>query len=138
MLTSVGKPFKPFQIIPSIKPVFFIYLVTGITVGQIGILFSLCKNITGINEALTNNLMSGNLYTFSIALLASSITPLLIEFMTDDDVKFKVYKVISIVLIVFLLMLPMSFFFSPLNHLGGHQADSKTMDFTQILFYASS
>lgn len=142
IIVSAGKVFKPFRIIPEIKPVFFIYVVTGITVGQIGILFSLVKDIHAFNEALFNNLSSGNFYTYSIALLASSLAPLLIEYIAEDDVKFKVYKVISMVLIIFFLMLPMTFFFSSLSltpiEVSQMDVTRRSVDLVQILFYIFS
>lgn len=140
-LVSILKPLKPFKIIPVIKPVFFIYLVTGIVVGQIGILFTLVKDYRLFVNSLVTNLSSGNFYTFSIALLASSIAPLFIEYISEEEIKFKIYKIISLVCVIFFLMLPMTYFFSSLNTIKDSFTGNpivEQLDIAQLTFYSFS
>lgn len=107
---ELKKIFKPLTLIPKIKGLLLIWIIFIIIFGQAGIWATF---FTKSNEFFTLNLGSGNFYTFSIALLASSILTFAIEWMNTEEVKFKMLKVISIS-ISFLLITIMVINFSVL------------------------
>ncbi|MCU5103631.1 hypothetical protein OCA20_26620 [Bacillus cereus] len=100
--------FKPLTLIPKIKGLALIWLIFILIFGQAGILATLI--IDPLNF-FKDNLKSGNFYTFSIALLASSVLVFAIEWMNSEDVKFKTLKVVAIA-ISFLLISVMMIAFS--------------------------
>jgi hypothetical protein len=103
---------KPFKIIKQIKPVFLLFIIMSIIIGQIGIIGSITLGATetslSMRELLIINLDAGNLYTFSIALIATSFNQYFIDFLIEEEVLFKKYKiilaVISIALIIFMTL----------------------------------
>lgn len=137
---------KPLKIIPQIKPYFLIFIATNILAGQLGIIisffiYSLKYNLS-IIQILAINLGSSNLYTFSIAILASSIAPFFIEYLSQDNVKFKAYKIMSVVIMIFLLMIPMTFL-SSINSYGFMKLEQSSnfeinIDYWQLIFYIAS
>jgi MFS family permease len=141
---------KPVKIIPQIWSLFGIYILIGIGVGQLGILYSFLtcvthKDVKFIN-ILNNNLSAGNFYTFSISLIASAVVPFLIEYLGSETIRFKHYKVITSILMFVVLILPMSFFFSDIvNSMSTIQpedacsiATPKVSDKLQIFFYVAT
>jgi uncharacterized membrane protein YhaH (DUF805 family) len=71
-----------------------VWLVLIPIFGQLGIIATIIKNPI---DSFIENITAGNFYTFSIALLASSILTLAIQLMNDSDSTFKTFKVGSIV-----------------------------------------
>lgn len=138
--------FKPFKIIPKITPIFVIYLTTNIMAGQLGIIISFLiyslRYQLSINQILAINMSSSSLYTFSIALLASSMAPVFIEYLFPAEVKFKVYKITSIVIMIFFLMLPItilsSFNFYDLAKIEQVSNAGTKIDYIQLIFYLLS
>ena len=86
---------KPFKIIKQIKPVFLLFIIMSIIIGQIGIIGSITlgatETILSMRELLIINLDAGNLYTFSIALIATSFNQYFIDFLIEEEVLFKKY-----------------------------------------------
>lgn len=83
--------------------------------GQLGIIITILKNP---KIAFIENITSGNFYTFSIALLASSVLTLAIQLMndygTDSNSSFKTFKIGSII-VTFLIIVIMVIGFSTLE-----------------------
>lgn len=141
---------KPFKIIRQIFPVFIIFLISNFIIGQIGILASIglgaSETSMSMRELFVINLNAGNLYTFSIALVATSINQYFIDFLIEDEVLFKKYKIlltaISVVIIVF-----MAIFYSA-HQLHSLEESIKTtnetkptkivIDYLQLIFYLTS
>lgn len=138
---------KPFKIIKQIKPVFLLFIIMSIIIGQIGIIGSITlgatETILSMRELLIINLDAGNLYTFSIALIATSFNQYFIDFLIEEEVLFKKYKIIlavfSIALIIF-----MTLFYSvhqlhslenSLNKTDTAFQKSLSLDWPQIVFY---
>lgn len=138
---------KPFKIIKQIKPVFLLFIIMSIIIGQIGIIGSIIlgatETILSMRELLIINLDAGNLYTFSIALIATSFNQYFIDFLIEEEVLFKKYKIIlavfSIALIIF-----MTLFYSvhqlhslenSLNKTDTAFQKSLSLDWPQIVFY---
>lgn len=141
---------KPFKIIGQIFPVFLLFIISNIIIGQIGILASLALGATetalSLKELFSINLQAGNMYTFSIALIATSFNQYFIDFLVEEDVLFKKYKIILSVL-SFTIIIFMTLFFS-VHQL--HSLENKhaklieegqkiiKIDYLQITFYIIS
>lgn len=97
----MSKLFKPFKILPKIKVQVFTWLILIPLFGQLGIIVTLIKNP---KVSFVENIVSGNFYTFSIALLASSILTLAIQLMNDSEPTFKTFRVVSIIVAFFLVV----------------------------------
>ncbi|MGE6370831.1 hypothetical protein ACQKDB_17105 [Planococcus kocurii] len=108
------KVLKPITIIPTIRGDIFIWIVLIFIFGQFGIIASVFSKFENIKIEFIRNIEAGNFYTFSIALLASAILPFAKGFVDSNEVKFKQYKMFSI-LAAFLLILIMSFKFTALS-----------------------
>ena len=139
---------KPFKIIKQIKPVFLLFIISSIIIGQIGIIGSVTLGVTetilSMKQLLIFNLEAGNLYTFSIALIATSFNQYFIDFLIEEEVLFKKFKillaVISIAIIIF-----MTLFYSvhQLHSLEKSlpaikEIPQSSLDWTQIIFYLIS
>lgn len=145
---------KPFKIIKQIQPVFLLFIIISIIIGQIGIIGSITLGATETNlslkELLIYNLEAGNLYTFSIALLATSFSQYFVDFLIEEEVFFKKFKillaVISIAIIIFMTL------FYAVHQLHSLESsllkttttkaptypESLLLDKTQIIFYIIS
>jgi hypothetical protein len=133
---------KPLAVIPDAQAAFWIFLSITIVVGQAGILFALLTSLTNpqitFKGILSENLTSGNFYTFSISLIASSITPFLIEYLDKKQIHFRSIKIIGSLIAVVFLLLPMTGLFARL--IGPSQATMSgiQVDWLQLIFYALS
>ncbi|MFC7678917.1 hypothetical protein [Paenibacillus sp. GCM10028914] len=103
------KIFKPFNIIPKIKGLLIIWTIFIIIFGQLGIWAIL---ISDSSRFFTANIVTGNFYTFSIALLASSVLTFAIELMNFEEIKFKMLKIISLSISFLLVSIMMLLFIS--------------------------
>lgn len=80
-------------------------LIWGILIpifGQLGIIATL---INEPKNSFIENINSGNFYTFSIALLASSILTLAIQLMNDSQSVFKTFKIGSIIMAFLIIVI---------------------------------
>lgn len=138
---------KPFKIIKQIKPVFLLFIIMSIIIGQIGIIGSITlgatETILSMRELLIINLDAGNLYTFSIALIATSFNQYFIDFLIEEEVLFKKYKIILAVISIALIIF-MTLFYSvhqlhslenSLNKTDTAFQKSLSLDWPQIVFY---
>lgn len=138
---------KPFKIIKQIKPVFLLFIIMSIIIGQIGIIGSITlgatETILSMRELLIINLDAGNLYTFSIALIATSFNQYFIDFLIEEEVLFKKYKIILAVISIALIIF-MTLFYSvhQLHSLENSLIKTDTtiqkslsLDWPQIVFY---
>lgn len=142
--------FKPFRMIRQIYPVFLLFLISNLIIGQIGILASIVlganETALSIKELFSINLVAGNLYTFSIALIATSFNQYFIDFLVEEDVLFKKYKIILSVL-SFAIIIFMTLFFSVHqlhtleNNISGQNDEIKKFlkfDYLQLIFYITA
>ena len=138
---------KPFKIIKQIKPVFLLFIIISLIIGQIGIIGSITLGGTetslSMRELLIFNLDAGNLYTFSIALIATSFNQYFIDFLIEEEVLFKKYKIILAVVSIALIIF-MTLFYSvhQLHSLENSLIKAENtipksliLDWTQIIFY---
>jgi len=115
-MIELPKILRPICILQKIKAIFWVWFLFVIIVGQFGIIASIAyhfKNygFCGILTSLIKNLNSGNFYTFSIALLASSLGAIFIDYLLNKNIKFKEYKVV-VSAFVFLVIIFMGLFYS--------------------------
>src|SRR5215831_19575775 len=90
---------KPLTVIPQVQGAFWIFVLVTIVFGQTSIwlplLFSVGNQNMTFGAVLTDRLIAGSFYTFSISLIASRITPFLTEYLDKRDIRFRHIKVIT-------------------------------------------
>ena len=106
---------KPFKIIGQIFPVFIIFLISNFIIGQIGILASIglgaSETSLSFKQLFIINLNAGNFYTFSIALIATSINQYFLDFLVEEEILYMKYKILLTVISVAIIIF-MSLFYS--------------------------
>ncbi|MGI2112007.1 hypothetical protein ACRN9G_00195 [Shewanella frigidimarina] len=113
MLKVLKKPLRyvldPFKIIKSNKMEFFIWFVFTILAGQLGILVNIIiryfTHSMSVGQSIYLDSYSGSFYTFSIAIAASALGPLFVNFIKNKKPEFTSIKVVSIILIIFFLII---------------------------------
>jgi fumarate reductase subunit D len=142
MKTYLTRLVKPLAVIPDAMAAFCIFLCITIVVGQAGILLTLLTSLSGsgmtFKGIISDNLVSGNFYTFSISLIASSITPFLVEYLDKKQIHFRSIKIIGSVLAIVFLLLPMTCLFA--RHIGTSSSSTSDIhiDWIQLIFYGFS
>ncbi|MCK1969291.1 hypothetical protein MT962_003150 [Franconibacter sp. IITDAS19] len=99
--------YYPFIVLQFNKREFFVWFLFTIFCGQLGIIINVIiryyyKSIS-ISDSLYIEGVAGSFYTYSIALIASSLGPMFIPFFSSK-IEFKTLKVISIILMFMLLL----------------------------------
>lgn len=135
--------FKPFQVIGERKGEFILWFLFTIITGQIGIIANIIirsyTNSASIAESIAIDSENGNFYTFAIALVASLLGPLFINFLNSTKLAFKTLKTFTIVISIFFLFLSGLIYAAvqssgQVNHLSNHF----NIDKTQIFIYVFS
>lgn len=86
----------PFQLIKKNKRESVIWFFCILIGGQFGIIITWFMNDTKWVESISKDIGNGNFYIFAIALMASSIYALLINFLDDKESRFKSIKLFTI------------------------------------------
>ncbi|MBN3264810.1 hypothetical protein [Pectobacterium brasiliense] len=98
----------PFDAIRKNKREFFIWIVFTVFCGQMGIIANIIiryySHSIPLDQSIYIEGSSGSFYTFSIALIASSLGPMFVTFFSSK-LEFKTIKIISIILLIILLQL---------------------------------
>jgi hypothetical protein len=99
---------EPYRIVGEKKSEFAIWVLFTIVSGQIGILFNIVARSYSNNTPITHSILidsiNGNFYTYAIALSASILGPLFINFINSKELKFKTLKIFTIIITIFFLM----------------------------------
>jgi hypothetical protein len=136
------RPFMPLNIILQAQVAFWTFVAITIVIGQMGFLFAFLAAIKNPNMTvrgiLSDNLVAGNFYTFSISLIASSLTPFLLEYIDKKDIRFRHIKLITSVCVCSVLLLPMAFLFGQVIGPTQSNAIKIPIDKTQCVFYVVS
>lgn len=137
---------RPFEIIPKLKPVFLAWVFIQLFMGQVGILgpllFATYSKAT-VWSIIKANLDAGNFYTFAIALLASSIAAVALEYYLDPRLgaKFRTYK-LSTSIAAAALIVACAFLFSGLSlqavKTQNNACLEDSLDFAQLIAYVLS
>lgn len=97
----------PFKIIKEGRSDFFIWFLFTIVTGQFGILANFIVRYYTSETSLTNSLyiesMNGSFYTFAIALIASLLGPIFINFIKSERIQFRTLKTYIIIIAIFYL-----------------------------------
>ncbi|MFZ1706199.1 MAG: hypothetical protein WAT79_17770 [Saprospiraceae bacterium] len=105
---KVWKSFKePWGIIKR-KPIsFFLFCLFTVFAGQIGIIINIIIRLSSGKFDLVQSLyldsLRGSFYTFSIALIASALGPLFVNFVEKSPTEFRSIKILTISITIFVL-----------------------------------
>ncbi|SDI76338.1 hypothetical protein SAMN05421846_11332 [Chryseobacterium taeanense] len=99
----------PFKVIKEDKSDFLIWLIFTIITGQLGIFANFIVRHYTNNTSLKNSIYiestNGSFYTFSIALIASLLGPIFINFIKSDKIQFRTLKTFTIIIAIFYLFI---------------------------------
>ena len=132
---------KPFKIIPQVQAPFWTFVLVTIALGQAGFLLPLLCNIGStatFRSLLCERLVAGSFYTFSISLIASRVTPFVIEYFEKKEPQFRIFKGVASLFAVILLLVPMIALFARLIAPPSSSSATVPLDRTQLLFYVLS
>ena len=130
----------PFKVITERKGEFLIWLLFTIITGQFGILANLIvrsyASDTSISQSLLIDSVNGSFYTFSIALVASVLGPIFINFINSKKLPFRTLKTFTIIAAIFYL------FFAAIIYAAVQAKDAIgtvfkniSIDYTQLVLY---
>jgi len=98
---------KPWGIIKRKPMSFFLFCLFTVFAGQIGIIINIIIRMSSGKLNLVQSLyldsVSGSFYTFSIALIASALGPLFVNFVEKSPTEFRSIKVTTISITIFIL-----------------------------------
>lgn len=98
---------EPWGIIKRKPMSFFLFCLFTVFAGQIGILINLIIRVSSGKFSLVESLyldsISGSFYTFSIALIASALGPLFVNFVEKSPTEFRSIKITTISITIFIL-----------------------------------
>jgi len=99
---------EPWKVVKEKKSEFIIWVLFTIITGQIGILFNIVvrsySNSIPIDHSILIDSINGNFYTFAIALSASILGPLFINFINSEKLRFRTLKIFTIIATFFFLI----------------------------------
>jgi len=99
----------PFKVILEKKSEFFIWFLFTIITGQIGIIANFIVRYYSCETPFYNSIymdsINGSFYTFSIALIASLLGPIFINFINIKKIKFRTLKTFTIIFAIFFLFI---------------------------------
>jgi len=98
---------KPWGIIKRKQLSFFLFCLFTVFAGQIGIIINLIIRLSSgkfnLEQSLYLDSISGSFYTFSIALIASALGPLFVNFVENSPTEFRSLKITTISITIFIL-----------------------------------
>jgi len=130
----------PLRVISEKKGEFIIWLLFTIVTGQFGIFANLivraCTNDTSISQSLLIDSMNGSFYTFSIALVASVLGPIFINFINSTRLPFRTLKTFTIIIAIFYLFVAAIIYAAvQANESSNTSAQTISVDFSQLILY---
>jgi len=107
MNNKIKQVIEPLGVIKLEKKLFYIWLIFTVFAGQIGIITNVILrgkfNNNTILESIIIDSLNGNFYTYSIALFASTLGLLFVNFIERNPTKFKSFKVFLLIITIFSL-----------------------------------
>lgn len=139
-ITLLGDPFK---VITEKKGEFLIWLLFTIITGQFGILANLIvrsyANGTSISQSLLIDSFNGSFYTFSIALVASVLGPIFINFINSERLPFRTLKTFTIITAIFYLFIAAIVYAAvQAKDSTGTVLQNISIDYTQLVLYVAA
>ena len=108
MIKPLQYIFDPFRVIMDDKIEFFIWFVFTIFAGQLGILANIIiryfAHSIPISQSIYLDSAAGSFYTYAIAIAASALGPLFVNFIKNKKPEFTSLKIVSIIFITFFLV----------------------------------
>lgn len=106
-MKKIKQIFEPLGIILDEKSLFSVWFAFTVFAGQLGIIANIIlkgsfKNLN-VTESILQDSQSGNFYTYSIALFASTLGLLFVNFIERNPTRFKTFKVYLLILTIFCL-----------------------------------
>lgn len=107
IMKKLKEIFEPLEIILDEKSLFSVWFAFTVFAGQLGIISNIIlksnsKNYDVIHSILQDS-QSGNFYTYSIALFASTLGLLFVNFIEKNPTRFKTFKIYLLILTIFCL-----------------------------------
>lgn len=136
---------KPWKLILRNKMSFFIWFIFTIFAGQIGFILNIIIRVINgkltLSQCIYLESASGSFYTFSIALIASILGPLFVNFLESSPTDFRSIKIFLITILIFTLFFGGVFYSTSIdnNFDNLHLEDLKfSIDWWQGLFFCVS
>lgn len=130
----------PFKVIADNKGEFIIWFLFTIITGQFGILANFIVRYYTKETTLSNSIyiesVSGSFYTFVIALIASLLGPIFVNFIKSERIQFRTLKTFTVILAIFFLFITSVIYASIQSTTAGnsHIIDL-SIDITQTIIY---
>jgi hypothetical protein len=130
----------PFKVIKENKSDFFIWFLFTIVTGQFGILANFIvrhyTSETSLSHSIYIESINGSFYTFAIALIASLLGPIFLNFINLDRIQFRTLKIFTIIIAIFYLFITGIIYTSiQSKFIGSSIIGNLKIDFTQTIIY---
>lgn len=130
----------PFKIIEENKSEFLIWFLFTILSGQLGILANVIvrnyTNETSISNSIYIESSNGSFYTFVIALIASLLGPIFLNFIKSERIQFRTLKTFTVIVAIFFLFVTSVIYASiQSTTVGSSLIGSLKIDITQTIIY---
>lgn len=104
-----GSFLTPFRVFGKRRLTFIMWLLFSLIGGAVGIIVSILRHsvfTNGLNfrDAFAIEILNGAFYTYSIALIAASLGSVFINFVDNEQFRYRRYKVILIALSIYALL----------------------------------
>lgn len=110
------KPFRPLKTAYKNLPIFLIWFLFTLLLGQLGIICNIIiRYINGsysFYQTIYLDSINGSFYTYSIALIAAALGPLFIDLISNLNSEFKIIKVFTIIISMLTLVFASVFYTS--------------------------
>lgn len=130
---------KPWGIIKRKGMSFFLFCLFTVFAGQIGILMNIIIRVKSgkfsLIESLYLDSISGSFYTFSIALIASALGPLFVNFVEKSPTEFRSIKITTISFTIFILFFTGIFYSISTTNPDSIGITSFRIDWPQLLCF---
>lgn len=137
---KIWKSFKkPWCIIKKKPMSFFLFCLFTVFAGQLGILINLISRLSTNKftffESIYLDSNSGSFYTFSIALIASALGPLFVNFVEKSPTEFRSIKITTISITIFVLFFTGIFYSTSSINTNSINIKMFNVDWPQLLFF---
>ncbi|OXA73024.1 hypothetical protein B0A67_06160 [Flavobacterium aquidurense] len=130
---------EPWGIIKRKPMSFFLFCLFTVFAGQIGILINIIIRVSSEKFSLVESLyldsVSGSFYTFSIALIASALGPLFVNFVEKSPTEFRSIKITTISITIFILFFTGIFYSISTTNPESIGITSFGIDWPQLSFF---
>ncbi len=137
---KIWKSFKkPWGIIKRKTMSFFLFCLFTVFAGQIGIIINLIIRLSNgkfnLEQSLYLDSISGSFYTFSIALIASALGPLFVNFVEKSPTEFRSIKITTISITIFILFFTGIFYSISTTTQNPIKLNSFGIDWPQLILF---